>query len=147
MDLVLERIELRARPRPFIDRRTVTGDRPTDRLSMQPRPPVDLADPQPLDEVQPTDLGPLLHPDHPGPPELAPRKRAQARRPLGHSPRWSTFQPAQVVQFSPAADSVGVGGERPGRGRGWTGRTRSSGTRPRRRWRRGAGGGVDRIGP
>src|SRR4051794_39930985 len=104
MDLVLERIELRARPGPLIDRWTVTGDRPTDRLSMQPRPPVDLADPQALDEVQPTDLGPLLHPDHLGPPELAPRKRAQAQRPLGRPPRWSTFHPAQVVQFSPGAD-------------------------------------------
>ena len=32
---------------------------------MQPRPPTDLPDPQPLHEMHPTDLRPLLHADHP----------------------------------------------------------------------------------
>ena len=73
---------------------------------MQARPPADLALRQALDEVQPTDLGPLLHPDHLGPPELALRRRAQAPRPPGQTLKWPTFHPAQVAQSSPGADNL-----------------------------------------
>src|SRR4051794_3109370 len=72
---------------------------------MQPRPATDLALRQTLDEVQPTDLGPLLHPDHLGPPELAPRRRAQAPRATGRTLKWPTFHSTQVDQFSPGADT------------------------------------------
>jgi hypothetical protein len=60
---------------------------------MQPRPPADLALRQALDEVQPTDLGPLLHPDHLGPPELALRRRAQLRTPPDDTLRVAHFSP------------------------------------------------------
>jgi hypothetical protein len=70
---------------------------------MQPCPPADLALRQTLDEVQSTDLGPLLHPDHLRPPELALRRRAQAPKPPDDTPEWPTFQPAHVDQ-SPGAD-------------------------------------------
>ena len=117
MDLVLEGIELGPRRRAAIDRRLVAVDRLADRVAMQPRPPTNLALRQALDEVQPTDLCPLLHPDHLGPPELALRKRAQAPRATGQHDRWPTFHPAQVVQFSPGADTgtrlVGFSGSWP----------------------------------
>ena len=72
---------------------------------MQPGAPMDLPDRQAAHEMQPPHLRPLLHSDHLGPPELALRKRTQAPRTPGRL-RWSSFQPAQVVQFSPGADSV-----------------------------------------
>jgi hypothetical protein len=78
-DLVLKRVELRAPGRPRIARWRVAGDRPPDRLAMQPRLPTDLADRQPAHKAQPSDLCPLLHPDHPGPPRLALRTQAQER--------------------------------------------------------------------
>ena len=72
---------------------------------MQPSAPVDLPLRQAAHEVQPPHLRPLLHSDHLSPPELALRTRAQATRATGHALRWPTFQPAQVAQFSPGADS------------------------------------------
>ena len=74
---------------------------------MQARPPTNLALRQTLDEVQPTDLGPLLHPDHLDPPELALRKRAQTPRATGRTLKWPTFHPPQLAQFSPGADRRG----------------------------------------
>ena len=102
MDLVLERIELRARRRAPIDRRLIAVDRPADRVAMQPGPPMDLPHRQAAHEVQPPDLRPLLHPDHLGPPELALRKRAQDPQATGHRSggplfnrrRWPSFHPA-----------------------------------------------------
>lgn len=45
-----------------MNRRLRAVDRPADRVAVQPRPAMDLALRQTLDEVQPTDLGPLLRP-------------------------------------------------------------------------------------
>jgi hypothetical protein len=78
MDLVLERVQLRARPRALVLRRLVALDRVADRVAMQPGAPVDLPLRQAAHEVQPPDLRPLLHSDHLGPPDLALRKRTQA---------------------------------------------------------------------
>src|SRR3954469_9637172 len=83
-----------------INRRLAAVDRPADRVAMQPRPPANLALQQTLDEVQPTDLGPLLHPDHLGPPELVCAHGPRLRRPPDNTPDWPTFHPAQVAQFS-----------------------------------------------
>src|SRR5205085_10096509 len=95
VDLGLKRIERRPHRPASIDRWLAAADRPADRVAMQPRPATDLALRQTLDEVQPTDLGPLLHPDHLGPPELALRRRAQAPK--------ATGQHAQVAHFSTGA--------------------------------------------
>ena len=104
MDLVLERIELRTRGRPRIARRLIARQRPPDRVAMQPGPAMNLPDRQAAHEVQPPDLRPLLHSDHPGPPELALRKRTQAPRTPGRSGgpvfnrrRWSSFHPAPTL--------------------------------------------------
>ena len=64
-DPVLERIELRSHRCARIPRRLPGRQRPPDRLAMQPRPPADLPDRQLLDSMQPSDLCPLLHADHP----------------------------------------------------------------------------------
>jgi hypothetical protein len=69
---------------------------------MQPRPTMDLTLRELADEMQPPDLRPLLHPDHLGPPELAPRKRTQAPQTTGQPLQWPTIHPAQVDQFHPA---------------------------------------------
>ena len=66
---------------------------------------MDLALREPPDEMYATDLRPLLHPDHPGPPELALRKQAQAPRPtpspqggpLFNRLRWPSFHPAPTA--------------------------------------------------
>jgi len=64
-DSVLKRIELRPGRRPRILRRLHGRQRPPDRLAMQPRPPADLPNRDPLDPVRPPDLCLLLHADHP----------------------------------------------------------------------------------
>src|SRR4051794_12194001 len=71
---------------------------------MQPRPATDLALRQTLDEVQPTDLGPLLHPTTS---VLPSSRRADEPRLRGHrtNPEVATFHPTQVDQFSPGADT------------------------------------------
>src|SRR5215213_4753726 len=64
---------------------------------MQPGPAMDLADRQAAHEVQPPDLRPLLHSDHPVPPELAL---------CANEPRLRGPPDAQAVQFSPGGDRL-----------------------------------------
>src|SRR5579875_3153544 len=76
---------------------------------MQPRPPADLPDRQPVDPVQPPDLRPLLHANHTlllarshrsdEGPDPAGQSRPHARR--------VTFGPAQVEQYSTGAHTHG----------------------------------------
>jgi hypothetical protein len=63
---------------------------------MQSRPPADLPDRKPLDEPHPTDLGPLLHADHPSSPGSVDDDRARlgSHPDATERPRWSSFQPA-----------------------------------------------------
>src|SRR4029077_12141511 len=83
----------------------VVLDRAGDRVAMRSGQPVDRALGKLLDEVQPSDLSPLLHADHT---LLLARSLDQARvrdQPddVRLSARWSSFQPAQVVQYSGGA--------------------------------------------
>jgi hypothetical protein len=66
---------------------------------VQPRPPANLPDRQPLHEPHPTNLGPLLHADHPSSPDPIADDRAR----VGTQP--DDTEPARVGQFS-----TGVGG-------------------------------------
>jgi hypothetical protein len=97
VDLILERIELRPPRPPRIARRRRRTQRPPDRLAMQPRPTTDLPDPQPLDEPHPTNLGPLLHADHPSSPGTVDDDQARLSSHPDSTerlPGWSSFQPA-----------------------------------------------------
>jgi hypothetical protein len=93
-------------------REGLVADRPADRVAMQPRPTPDLALREALDEVQPTDLGPLLHPDHLGPPELVLRTRAQAPKTTGRVLRWPTFNRRRWPSFHPAPTPFGPARQR-----------------------------------
>src|SRR5437899_2152089 len=64
MDLVAERVKLGRPRRPPVPRRPSRAQRAPDRVAAVAGAPHDLLDRQPLHEVQATDLGPLLHPDH-----------------------------------------------------------------------------------
>jgi hypothetical protein len=104
-DPLLERVQLRPRRRALIPRRRVALDRAGDRVAMRTRRPMNRALRALLDEVQPSDLSPLLHADHT---LLLARSQDQARvrdQPddLRLGARWSSFQPAQVVQYSGGA--------------------------------------------
>src|SRR3954467_6612146 len=75
---------------------------------MQPRPPADLPDRQPLDPVHAPDLRPLLHADHSPPPRPRPCS-SEGPNPAGRTrprARWVTFRPAQVGQYSGGADTA-----------------------------------------
>jgi hypothetical protein len=99
---VLERIELRPHGRAAIVRRHVAADRLADRVAMQRGPQASLALRQALDEVQPTGLGPLLRPDHLGPPELALRRRAQARAATRTNLEWPSLTRCRWPSDHPA---------------------------------------------
>src|SRR5450755_4660235 len=99
VDLLPEPVELRPPRRPRIRRRRRRAQRPTDRLAMQPRPPPDLPDRQPLNQPHPTDLRPLLHADHPILPASIDDDRARLRTQPDDTAR------PRVGQFS-----TGVGG-------------------------------------
>ena len=71
IDLVLERVELRALRRPLVARRLIALRGTPDRLAVEARAAVDLVNRQPSHEAQPPHLRPLLHSDHLGPPRLA----------------------------------------------------------------------------
>jgi hypothetical protein len=79
VNLVLEPIELRPPRRARVARRRRRPQRPPDRLPMKPRPPTDLPNRQPLDEPHPTNLGPLLHVDHPSSPDPIDNDRARVK--------------------------------------------------------------------
>jgi hypothetical protein len=81
MDLVLERIELRARRRAPITRRLRRPQRRPDRIATQPSPARQRLDRDAADEVLASQLGPPLHANQPLPP-LA-RPESEGRRPLG----------------------------------------------------------------
>src|SRR3954470_24297464 len=109
MDLVLERIELRSRRRPAIDRRRIGPHRPTDRIAIDAKPPRQLLDRHPADEVLAPQLGPPLHVQHPSS-RPRPRRPSQAQPPPGRlrhtSPTGVKFQPAKGGEYSGGADSV-----------------------------------------
>src|SRR5207248_997718 len=103
-DPVLERIQLRPGRRPLVLRRRLALDRPGDRVAMRPGQPMDRALGALLDEVQPSDLSPLLHADHT---LLLARSQDQARvrdqpdasdstpgGPVFNRRRWSSIQAA-----------------------------------------------------
>ena len=64
---------------------------------MHPRPPPNLALRKTLDEVQPTDLGPLLHSDHLALPSSLCADEPRLCEPPDETPEWPTFHPAQVA--------------------------------------------------
>ncbi len=105
MNLVLERLKLRNRRRPRIPRRTITPQRRPHRVTRKPRAPRQLLDRNPGHEMLPTQLRPLLHPDHP---ILQARSTNQARtsppapRRLRHHPGGSIFNRRRGVSFPPA---------------------------------------------
>jgi hypothetical protein len=92
VDLRLERIELRGGRRPRVLRRISARECATDRLAMQAGAPRELADRDPVDEVQTPQLCPLLHDQHDLPPDpiwTAPGQGASGRKdeePRGGSP-------------------------------------------------------------
>src|SRR4051812_30670284 len=108
MDLVLERIELRSRRRPAIDRRRIGPQRPTDRIAIDAKPPRQLLDRHPADEVLAPQLGPPLHVQHPSS-RPRPRRPSQAQPPPGRlrhtSPTGVKFQPAKGGEYSGGADT------------------------------------------
>lgn len=88
MDLGFEEVELRGRRRPRVLRRLSARDRAADGLAMQPGAPGELANRDPLDEVQTPQLCPLLHDQHVLPPDpiwTSPGQGASGRR--GQGPR------------------------------------------------------------
>src|SRR5581483_12117198 len=67
------------RPRPRVLRRHLALDRPRDRVAMDPGQLVDRPLRTLLHEVQPSDLGPLLHADHTPPPRPITLDQARLR--------------------------------------------------------------------
>src|SRR5205085_7910776 len=81
LDRRLVRLELADPRRALIARRPLGAHRPAHGHPAEARPAGDLADRHSLDEMQPPDFGPLLHPDH----DLPPR-----------SPTWRGAGPTRV---------------------------------------------------
>jgi hypothetical protein len=104
VDFLLERIKLRHRREAPIDRRLVAGHGSSDRV-MQPRPAMDLALRQALDEVQPTKFQPTAPPR---PPRSSARSALTSRGSAGplDDPQVAHISAAQVAQFSAGADSA-----------------------------------------
>ncbi len=64
VDLLPERLELRRPHRPPVARRLARTQHPANGVAAVAAAADDLLDREPLDEIQATDLSPLLHPDH-----------------------------------------------------------------------------------
>jgi hypothetical protein len=101
-NLVLERIQLRARRCSPITRRVRRAQRRPHRVATQPVPPRQRLDRDATNEVLASQLGPLLHANQPLPP-LA--RQREVRRPSDASARaqeGSNFDHRRGVSFQPA---------------------------------------------
>jgi hypothetical protein len=106
VDLVLERIELRARRRTLILRRHRRTQRRPDRVARQARPPHQLVDRDATHEVLPAQFGPPLHTDQPlSPPLTSTVRSSESPDPPGRlrqPSRGSDFDRRRGVSFQPA---------------------------------------------
>ena len=93
----LDRVHHRPRRRPLVPRRPVRGQRRLHRVPRAPHHPRDLLDRHPLRPVQPADLSPVLHGQHPLPPGLAVEDRIR---------QGVSFHLPSGGQFSRAVDIV-----------------------------------------
>ena len=99
--LRLHRVDHRALRRPLIARRPSDPQRRPHRVPGHPKPTGDRLDPHPLGPMQPTDLRPLLHVDHP--PCLLARLEPGFEF---HHIQWWTRQPGEARGIPAAERSV-----------------------------------------
>jgi hypothetical protein len=106
MDLLLERIQLRRRRRPLIPRRDLRSQRQPHRVARKARPPRQLLDRDPTNEMLPAQLRPALHVQHDPSPGLGDMTEPGSKHPRTPPPppEGVSFQPAKGGQFSTGAD-------------------------------------------
>ena len=115
MDLVLERIELRRRRRPPIDRRRIRPQRPAHRVAIDPVAPRELLDRHAADEMLAAQLSPALHVQHPFLPASITVDQARVRtHPDDDASRGCIFnrQKGVSIQPAPTSRSADEGGDR-----------------------------------
>ena len=105
-DLRLDRVDDRALPRPLVARRRRRAQRRPHRVAGHAQPAGDGLDAHPLGPVEPTDLGPVLHVDHPS----CSLARIRPGSEFHHRQWWTrgggvSFRVPIGGQFSRAADS------------------------------------------